>query len=155
MTGLALRLLGGLFSPRGLAALGLAALVIFAGVQTARLGHAKTDLAAARLDLQAARTTELDPSTRQPWRETAKAAQGNLTSCRGNLVDAADALARQAAAVARLRAEAERQQQVSRAALRQAQTGRQAAEGRAAAILALRPGDDTCASALDLLRGRQ
>ena len=69
-------------------AIGLAALIAFAGLQTARLGHAKHDLAAARAAL-------VNPKTHKTWQSEAKAATANLETCRANTATLAGQIAAQ------------------------------------------------------------
>ena len=66
-------LLKALATPRNL----VAALVVFAMVQTVRIGHIKHDLAHARMDL-------INPLTKRPWQREAQDAQASLTTCKAN-----------------------------------------------------------------------
>ena len=132
-------LLLNLFSPqRAWGALGAAALVGLAGVQTARLAHAKSDLAAAR-------TAQIDPSTRRPWQAEAKAAAADLASCQAGLGRLDGALASQSAALTALKSEEAAASAAAQQALVRAQGQAKSAAGRAAAILSARPSSPACA----------
>lgn len=136
----------------------LAALLLFGGVQTARLDHAKADLTQARTDRDAARAALIVPNSRpaRTWRQEADRLAGDLETCHGNAatlqhgLDDANAGAA-AAQAAQLAAE--------RRLVAQAAQNRQdlaAADRRAQAYVNGRPvGADRCASGLELMRGAQ
>ncbi len=65
----------------------LAALLAFGAVQTARLHHAKADLASARAAL-------IDPATKKTWQSEAEARGRELTACQGNFANADAAVKR-------------------------------------------------------------
>src|ERR1700740_834234 len=122
-------LLLNLFSPqRAWIALGAAALVGLAGVQTARLAHAKSDL-------EAARNAQIDPATRRPWQAETKAAGADLASCQVGLGPLDGALASQSAALDALKSEGAAASAAAQQALDRAQVQAKSAAGRAATIL--------------------
>lgn len=125
-----------LLSPRLWVALGLAVVVAFAGIQTARLNHAKADLGRARGELE--RVTRQAVAERRTYENNLAGVQGGLDRCNAATV-AAGAVARQTAT---------RLQEAAQAA----QEGRETAERRAAALLAGRAGANACQSALDVVR---
>jgi hypothetical protein len=105
---------------------GLCLIAAVAGLQTARLAHAKADLATARAAL-------VDPATRKAWRAEAVADAAAL--------DAEDQ------AVAALKAAGRADTQRAAAAVAAAQGRLDAASAAAAKLLATPPGADGCASA--------
>lgn len=133
MPALLMKLLG---SPRLLGAVGVAVLLSLVALQTARLHHAKADLAAARL-------AQLDPATHRPWQAEAKAAGTDLAACQAGLAE-------QSAAVAALQAAGEQASAEAQAALAKAQGQARDAGVRAAAILQAKPATGACADALIL-----
>ncbi len=77
-----------LMSPRTWAIAGASALLVFGGVQTLRLNHAKHDLAQARADL-------IDPVSKRSWQREAVDARSGLAACKSAVQaqnDAVDAL---------------------------------------------------------------
>ncbi len=66
-----------LMTPRNWMIAGALVLIAFSGIQTARLGSAKHDLAAARSAL-------INPATKKTWKAEALAAQADLSTCRDN-----------------------------------------------------------------------
>ena len=112
---------------------GFCLLAVFAGVQSARLSHAKADLSAARAAL-------IDPATKKTWRAEAAA---DATS----LAVAEAALDTQGAAVATLKAAGQASTSRAAAAAQAAQVGARAADDQAAKVLAAPPGADGCKSA--------
>jgi hypothetical protein len=121
-------------------AIGLAALLGLAGLQTARLHHAKADLASARLALT-------DPATHRAWQAEAKAATADLGACQTSLGRLNGALANQSTALSALQARDAADTAAAQAALARAEVGTKAADGRAAAILSATSPAPTCADA--------
>lgn len=117
--------------------LGLAGLLALAGVQTARVSHAKADLAVAR-------AAALDPATHRAWRDEAQAAAAGLASCQANQDRLDEALTTQSAAVSRLGAQGQAATAAAQAAADQAKTALAQAAARAAALLAAQPKSHTC-----------
>ena len=137
MAGLLLNLVG---SGRAWIALGAAALVGLAGLQSARLAHAKADLAAAR-------AAQLDPATRQSWRVEAQAAAADLGACKAALGRLDSALTDQSTALDVLKQEDAAASAAAQAALAHAQGQAKTAADRAASILSARPSASACADA--------
>lgn len=121
------------------------ALITFATVQTARLDHAKKDLATARAAL-------VNPSTGHTWQKDYQIAAPALATCNVNLAATKGALDRQNLAVDALKAEADRRQRVGAAALSTARAGAAEARRRADAILSAPRGPDACQDALETIR---
>ena len=121
------------------------ALITFASVQTARLDHAKKDLAAARAAL-------VNPSTGHTWQKDYQIAAPALATCNVNLANVTGALDRQNLAVDALKAEADRRQRVGAQALSTARLGAAEARRRADAILSAPRGPDACQDALETIR---
>lgn len=129
-----LKILGGSLGPylAGAAAVALGLALLVAGVQTARLKHAKSDLNAARASL-------IDPASRRTWKAVAESAIGSRDAC---LVS----LGKQNAALAVHQAESARQLGIAAREVAEANRGRASAEARAARLLAHPPaGIDACA----------
>jgi hypothetical protein len=137
-----------LASPKTWVVLATGLILTFAGVQSLRLAHAKSDLAGARAAL-------IDPATRKTWRAEASASAGDLARCRSALSDAGGALTAQAAGVATLKAESDRRAAAAAGALRATQAALHAAQARAAALMSARPGADACQSADALILGNR
>lgn len=78
-------------------AVGLALLIAFAGLQTARLGHAKHDLAAAR-------AAQINPATHKSWKAEAQRDAADLKTCRANGDTLQGIIDRQTAAATELQA---------------------------------------------------
>ena len=121
------------------------ALITFATVQTARLDHAKKDLATARAAL-------VNPSTGHTWQKDYQIAAPALATCNVNLAATKGALDRQNLAVDALKAEADRRQRVGAQALSTARAGAAEARRRADAILSAPRGPDACQDALETIR---
>jgi hypothetical protein len=128
----------------------MAALVLTALLLTtcARLDHAKKDLAQARAAL-------IVPGTKRTWKQHAEAAQADLKTCRESKDALSASLDRQSAATmaaqeAGRAATAEAERQAS-----EAKKSALAADKRARAVLAAKPGPDRCASAMAILRGNE
>jgi hypothetical protein len=121
-------------------AAGLGLLLAFAGVQTARLAHAKSDLTAAR-------EAAVDPATRRSWQAEAKAAATALATCQTNLGQLDGALAGQSSAVAALKDQGAAATAAAQAALTRAQDQARAAATRAAAVLSASPSAPGCSDA--------
>lgn len=121
------------------------ALIIFASVQTARIDHAKKDLATARAAL-------VNPSTGHTWQKDYLIAAPALATCSVNLANVTGALDRQNLAVDALKAEADRRQRVGAQALSTARLGAAEARRRADAILSAPRGPDACQDALETIR---
>ena len=121
------------------------ALITFATVQTARLDHAKKDLATARAAL-------VNPATRHTWRADYLIAAPALATCNVSLTATKGALDRQNLAVDALKAEADRRQRVGAQALSTARAGAAEARRRADAILSAPRGPDACQDALETIR---
>lgn len=121
------------------------ALITFATVQTARLDHAKKDLATARAAL-------VNPETGHTWQKDYQIAAPALATCNTSLANVTGALDRQNLAVDALKAEADRRQRVSVARLSTARTATAEARRRADAILSAPRGPDACQDALDTIR---
>lgn len=117
----------------------IAGLSLGMAVQTWRLDHAKADLKSARAALK-------DPETKQTWQAVAE-------QCKANAQTLSDSLDRQNAAVLAWQQAGQQASQAATAAVRAAGVAQNAAQAQAGAILAARPGDDRCASALELIRG--
>lgn len=139
---LLLKLLVGSLGPyiAGGVAVLLALSVATAGIQSARLKHAKADLANARAAL-------IDPSTRKTWESEARVRERDLTTCQGNVSTLEAAQARQNAAVEALRADSD---------ARLAQSAKAASDARAVAesyrqasrdVLGATAGADKCEAA--------
>ncbi len=126
--------------------LGLAALLGFAGLQTARLAHAKTDLSAAR-------TALIDPATRLSWQAKAVAAAAALETCHASLGQLNTSLADQAAAVAAMKSDGDAASATARRAVQKAQDQAKDDDARAGALLAARPGAPSCSAADALILG--
>jgi hypothetical protein len=135
-----------LADPRLLAGLGFAALLAFAGVQTARLGHAKADLAAARAAL-------VDPATHASWRAEALADAQNLATARQNVAAVSAALDSQQAAVKALEARSAADTAAADQGARAADARAAAAAADAARVMARAAGPDPCKAADDLILG--
>jgi hypothetical protein len=122
-----------LVNGRVLAGLGGALILSLCALQTARLHHAKVDLARARAELK-------DPDSGRTWRV--------LADDRSNQIRNLDAAAaRQDAALEGLRVASERATRAAAEALRQAHTLSDVAHRKADAVLAEKPGSDLCADA--------
>ncbi|QUD88063.1 hypothetical protein [Phenylobacterium montanum] len=109
-------------------ALGLALLLATVGVQTARLAHAKSDLAAAR-------AAALDPATHRAWQAEAKAAAAALGTCQAGLARLSSAVEDQNAALSAQKDQDAAATAAAQAALGRAQQAVKAAGVRAAAVL--------------------
>jgi hypothetical protein len=126
-------------TPRGWAMGGAALLLVFGGVQTLRLGHAKGDLSEARQAL-------LNPVTHKTWQSEAKRDAAALGTCHASVTTLEGSLASQNAAVASLGVESARRTKMLADGLEQARKGRASAEARAAGLLKRPPaGIDACA----------
>ena len=123
------------------------ALITFASIQTARLDHAKKDLATARAAL-------VNPSTGHTWQKDYQIAAPALATCNVSLANTTGALDRQNLAVAAWKAEADRRQRVGAQALSTARAGAAEARRRADAILSAPRGPDACVDALAIIRGQ-
>jgi len=121
------------------------ALIIFASVQTARIDHAKKDLATARAAL-------VNPATGHSWQKDYQITAPALATCNTSLANVTGALDRQNLAVDALKAEADRRQRVGAQALSTARLGAAEARRRADAILSAPRGPDACQDALETIR---
>ena len=126
------------------AALGLAAALGFAGLQTARLEHAKAALR--------------DPATRGLWKDEARAAadalsgaRADLATCRGGLSRLQGALDVQNRALAVWKAQSDADSAAAAGAARGALAAARSARAAAAKVLTSRSGADACASADGLI----
>lgn len=127
-----LRLLGGAIGPYvvGAVAAVMATMLVFGGVQTIRLSHAKRDIEKA------------DAIT--------ALAQAKLVQCHDNTAALQASLDGQNRAVDQMKADSDKRLQASSDALHGAEKGRESAEARAAKLLALKPaGIDACARMMD------
>ena len=121
------------------------ALITFASVQTMRLDHAKKDLTTARAAL-------VNPATGHTWQKDYQIAAPALAVCNTDRANVTGALNRQNLAVAALKAEGDRRQAESRAALSTARRATASARARADAILSTPAGPDACQDALETIR---
>lgn len=126
-------LLKALCSGRALAGLAGSLLLSICIIQSARLGHAKTDLAQVRAQL-------VDPETHLPWRSIA--VQRGL-----NIEGLVAAASRQQAAVEALKAASDEATQSAEQALAQAHRFSGVARREADAVMAAKPSGDLCAAA--------
>ena len=147
---LPLNLLSLLTNWRVLAGLGFALALGFSLVQTARLHHAKSDLATARQALR-------NPVTHATWESEAKRDAVDLKTCRLNNATLSQAVTDQNAATEALRADTERRAKMLSDGLLQARKGRAGAEEEARRLLAGSAGFDSCSRAVEareaVLRG--
>jgi hypothetical protein len=126
-------------SPKMWAGVGAALLLLAVAVQTARLHHAKHDLAATRAAL-------VDPVTHRKWQLEAEDRGGDLATCRTNTDTLTSAITTERARLAALQAAGDRALRQTQADLAEAARGRQSAEARAAKLLKTPPaGVDACA----------
>lgn len=125
--------------------LALAGVVAALGLQTARLAHAKADLAEAQAALK-------DPATGKTWQSEAVARGRDLATCRGNVTALNGAIEGQNASIDALKREADASSARATAKIRAAQADSAKARRDVAAIMAKRPGGDLCASALALIK---
>ena len=125
-----------LLTPRAWGFVGLAVLLVFGGVQTARLAHAKADLVHVRAEAVRA----------------VAAARAETALCQTNRAGLQAATEAQNVAVAAQRAAMDRQAAALANAAQRARQGQGEAERRAAALLAGRPGADACRSGLEVAR---
>jgi hypothetical protein len=117
-------------------AIGLVLLIAFAGLQTARLAHAKGDLKTAKAAL-------IDPATKRKWEIEAKERLRDLNTCRDNTTRLEGSIASQNAAVDRLKADGDaRVEQATKAAQDALQARREA--DQTARKLAAYKSADTC-----------
>lgn len=122
------------------AALGLAAALAFAGLQTERLAHAKAD--------------QRDPATHELWKDEARAAadalsgaRTDLATCQGGLSRLQGALDDQNRALAAWKAQSDADSAAATGAARGALAAARSAQAAAGRVLASRGGADACASA--------
>ena len=138
----------GMISPKAWGAIGVALVLGIAasavGIQTARLHHAKADLAAAR-------AAQLDPATHRRWQAEATAAVRNLGTCQANTDTLSAALSRQEASQEAIAAAGARTLAAAVAASRAHDTATAAAIKEAARILAPAPTDGDCQSGLAVI----
>jgi hypothetical protein len=127
------------------ACLGVIALLSWAGVQTARLDHAKHDLANARAAL-------VDPKTKATWETEAVSASADRDSYKISLDSANAALATQEADVKALKAESDTRSAQAAANLAAAHAADASDQKRIAALMAAKDGPDSCASGDSLLQ---
>ncbi|HYE38241.1 hypothetical protein [Methylocaldum sp.] len=90
---------------------------------------------------------------RDKWRDVAGKRLGELQQCRSNVAVLDGALSRQNTAVAALKADAEKRQKASAAALSDARRSADGLRQDAQRVLQVRPGADQCASADALIIG--
>ncbi len=133
-----------LTNPKVWAGLGLALLLAFAGVQTVRLDHAKSDLAAAR-------AAQIDPATKRSWQAEELADAQNLATARANFDQANASLATEQASVAALKAADAADSAKASAAVQQARAATATLSKREAELAALKPAGDACAQADTIL----
>ena len=139
-------LISAALDPKVWAAAGFALVLAFAGVQTARLNHAKGDLANARAAL-------IDPANKKTWQVEALLAAEDRDSCRVSLSSANAALTQVGAAEAALKADSDARTAAATAGLKAAQASAQATQKRIAALMAAKEGADACKSADALILG--
>lgn len=120
--------------------MGLALVLALAGVQTARLAHAKSDLASAR-------EAAVDPTTHRSWQVEAKAAATALATCQANLGQLDGALADQSSAVTALKDQGAAATAAAQAALARVQDQAKSAATRAAAVLSASTSAPGCSDA--------
>lgn len=130
------------FSPKGWGVVG--AVVLLLGIQTARLGNAKHDLAAARLVLK-------DPASGKTWQSEATAFQTDLSTCRGNTTTLQSALDDQNTKYAALQADSASRLSKVAEGLKAAQAAQKSALAASSVIMASPPkGAGVCARVLDV-----
>lgn len=135
-----------LLTPRAWFVGGLALLLVFVGVQTWRINHAKHDLKEARAAL-------VNPKTKRTWEQDFTASQRNLDICHGSVLAVQTSLDTQNAAIAANAADGARRAKMLSDGLQQARKAAAAADKRSLDILAVKPkGADQCARLMDLDR---
>lgn len=142
-----LKLLGGTVGPyiAGGVAVMLALALGAAGVQSARLSHAKGDLAEARAALT-------DPKTHRTWQSEAEASARDLTTCQISLKDADDQMDRQSKLDAAQEALSAAALAKSTASVSASHKGQKKADANAAKLLTPAVGIDACARMMDVDR---
>lgn len=135
-----------LMNPKAWAVGGFALVLAVAGIQSARLGHAKGDLKAARSAL-------VDPVTRMTWQTTATRLRSDLDTAHGSLTVVRNLLTTSNDATEALRIAADVKRTAVVAALIPAMKDAAAMQRRAEALAVFRPkGADSCAQLVDLDR---
>lgn len=115
-----------------------AILAVLLGLQSARLHHAKHDLAAARAAL-------VDPVTHRRWSQEAQEAQRDLGTCRASVTDLRGSLDAQNRRVDALKADGDARAQAATDAAQAARSARAVAESyRRRAEGAQATGDHAC-----------
>ncbi|HWA60476.1 MAG TPA: hypothetical protein VG939_03840, partial [Caulobacteraceae bacterium] len=135
-----------LLSPRAWAVAGVALVLAFAGLQSARLAHAKAD--------------QRDPRTHGLWRDEARIAReaaarsaAALAQAQAESSDLKTALAEQNADVARTAEAGRRASAAADAALAMQRRAAESAEASARQVLASRPQGEPCAAADRIILG--
>jgi hypothetical protein len=134
-----------LTSPKFWGALAVGLLLMALGVQSARLDHAKADLAAAR-------AAQIDPETKAKWQDEYHAAAQDRDTAQASQRNAEHALGDEQASVAALQAASAQSSAKAAAALQQARVATAALSEREKAMAALTAPGDVCSQADEVLK---
>lgn len=129
-----------LTNPKVIAGIVLSVLLGAIGVQSARLHHAKADLATAR-------AAQIDPVTHRTWQSEEQLDLINLGTCAANLDQAQATVNTQGASISALKAASDAASAKASVAVQQAQAATASLSRHEAQIAAIKPTGDACAQA--------